>query len=387
MLVDVETAGMSPSDALLESLAKHLETHASQWFESHGSARVRYLRTQVRRNATLYYFEAQADAWSHMIVVKVPFGRRHSGSGVRNAQKTLPDELRILPISTSDVRGSLEYETLRGIDRGFSMDPDERFGAIRVLDYLPEAQALVMVYCPDQNLDNLFVRRSRLHRHLGSPRIDEPIRNAGTWLRRYHELPRLPETADRASLRTDFLASIDRFTTYLLETIGKSAFVERTRDTIHHAADTALPEKLPLATNHGDFVPRNILVGDSGRVTVFDTRAQWRAPVYEDIARFLVALSASELQMIGLGWMYRGSELADYESEFLRGYFDQDEVPLRAVQLFVCQRLLAIWVASAYQSSIAGGLRGVRKTCVLGLRGHHLKRRIHSILGDLKDYG
>mgnify|MGYP003489728146 FL=1 len=91
--------------------------------------------------------------------------------------------------------------------------------------------------------------------------------------------------------------------------------------------------------------------------------------------------------MMGLGWMYSGSELADYESEFLRGYFDQDEVPLRAVRLFECQRLLAIWVASAYQSSIAKGLRRVRKTRVLGLRGRHLQRRINSILGVLKDDG
>jgi hypothetical protein len=378
-------AGRSPSDALLKSLTEHLETHASEWFESSGAARVRYLRTQVRRNATLYYFEAQAEGSSHAIVVKVPFGRRHSGSGARNAQKTLPDELRILPISTSEVRGPLEHATLSTIHRRFSTDPDQRFGAIRVLDYLPEAHALVMVYCPDQNLDDLFVRRSRLYRHLGSPRIDDPIRNAGAWLRRYHEFPPLAETADRAPLRADFIASIDRLTTYLLETIGESAFIERTRDTIHRAAGTALPERLPLATNHGDFVPRNILVGDGGQVTVFDTRAQWRAPVYEDIARFLVALSASELQMMGLGWMYSSSELAGYESQFLRGYFDQDEVPLRAVRLFECQRLLAIWVASAYQSSLAGGLRRVRKKGVLGLRGHHLQRRIHSILGVLKD--
>jgi hypothetical protein len=90
--------------------------------------------------------------------------------------------------------------------------------------------------------------------------------------------------------------------------------------------------------------------------------------------------------MMGLGWMYSGSELAGYESEFLRGYFDRDEVPLRAVRLFECQRLLAIWVASAYQSTVAaGGLRRVRKTCVLGLRRRHLQGRIHSILGVLKD--
>jgi len=380
-------AGMSPSDALLKSITEHLETHASEWFKSTGAAQVRHLRTQVRRNATLYYFEAQAAGSSHTIVVKVPFGRRHSGRGARNAQKTLPDELRILPISTSEIRGSLEHTTLSSIHHRFSTDPDERFGAIRVLDYLPGAQALIMVCCPDQNLDDLFVRRSRLYRHLGAPRLDAPIRNAGAWLRRYHELAPLPETADRAPLRADLLASIDRLATYLLETSGERAFVERTRDTIHRAAGNSLPERLPLATNHGDFVPRNILVGAGGRVTVFDTRAQWRAPVYEDIARFLVALSASELQMMGLGWMYSRSELADYESEFLRGYYDQDPVPVRAIRLFECQRLLAIWVASAYQGSVAGGLRRIRKKHVLGLRGRHLKRRINSILGVLDDNG
>jgi hypothetical protein len=385
--IALKAAGMPQSNALLKSLTQHLDTRASEWFQSAGASRVRHLRTQVRRNATLYYFEAQADGPHHAIVVKVPFGRRHSGSGARNAQKTLPDELRILPISTSEVRGTLEHATLSSIYQRFGTDPDARFGAIRVLDYLPEAQALIMQWCPDQNLDDLFVRRSRLYRHLGSPRLDATIRNAGAWLRCYHELPPLPETADRTPLRTDFLASIDRLATYLLETSGESAFVEHARDTIHRAAGSSLPERLPLVTNHGDFVPRNILAGDGGRVTVFDTRAQWRAPVYEDIARFLVALSASELQMMGRGWMYSSSELADYESEFLRGYFDQDETPLRAIRLFECQRLLAIWVASAYQNSVTRGLRRIRKTRVINFRRRHLQRRIHSILGVLKDDG
>jgi len=192
---------------------------------------------------------------------------------------------------------------------------------------------------------------------------------------------------DRATLRADFVASIDRFATYLAEAVGDRTFFERARDTVVRAAGTSLPERLPLATNHGDFVPRNILVGESDRVTVFDTRAQWRAPIYEDVARFLVALSASELQMLGQGWLYDRAELARYESEFLRGYFDPDAVPLRAVRLFECQRLLAIWVASAYQRAITGGLRKVRKSWVLGLRGRHLRRRIDSILGVLNDEG
>jgi hypothetical protein len=385
VLVDVETAGMAPTDALLASFTGHLEAHASAWFQSPGTAQVRHVRTQVRRNATLYYFDVQVGASSHAIVVKVPFGRRQSGSGARRTRKILPDELRILPISTSDVRGSLEHATLDRIHHRFAEDGDGRFGAIRVLDHLPEAQALVMVCCPDPNLDDLFLRRSRLYLHRRSPRIDAAIRNAGAWLRRYHELPALPETADRAPLRADLLASIDRFATYLRETVGDRAFFERVRDTFHRAAGTSLPERLPLATNHGDFVPRNILVGDGDRVTVFDTRAQWRAPVYEDVARFLVALSASELQMMGQGFMYGRAELAGYESEFLQGYFDRGAVPLRAVRLFECQRLLAMWVASAYQRATSGGLRRARKACVLGLRGRHLHGRIDSILGVLND--
>lgn len=387
MLVDVESAGMEPTDGLLASFAGHLEAHASAWFESPGKAEVRHVRTQVRRNATLYYFDVHVGASRHSVVVKVPFGRRQGGSGARRARKILPDELRILPISTSDVRGSLEHATLERIHRRFAEDGDERFGAIRVLDHLPEAQALVMVCCPDPNLDDLFVRRSRLYLHRRSPRIEGAIRNAGAWLCRYHELPALQETADRAVLRADLLASIDRFATYLREAVGDPAFFERLRDTIRRAADSSLPERLPLATNHGDFVPRNILVGDGDRVTVFDTRAQWRAPIYEDVARFLVALSASELQMMGQGWMYGRAELAGYESEFLRGYFDGDAVPLRAVRIFECQRLLALWVASAYQRATSGGLRKARKACVLGLRGRHLHGRIDSILGVLNDEG
>ena len=59
MLVDVESAGMEPRDALLASFTTHLEAHVSGWFGGSGAVHVRHVRTQVRRNATLYYFDAQ----------------------------------------------------------------------------------------------------------------------------------------------------------------------------------------------------------------------------------------------------------------------------------------------------------------------------------------
>ena len=53
-----------------------------------------------------------------------------------------------------------------------------------------------------------------------------------------------------------------------------------------------LPADLPLGTSHGDYAPRNILVGAHGEVTVLDTLGRWRAPIYSDLGNFLFAIKA-----------------------------------------------------------------------------------------------
>jgi len=358
-----------------EELTRHLERHAAAWFGSTGTARARSLRTQERRNATLFHFAVELPGSSHPVVVKVPRPERREHA----RRRVLPDALRVVPLPSAAQRDDLEHATLERIQQGFA-GRDPRFGAIRVLDYLPERRALVMASCPDSNLADLYARRIGPLRHLGAPSLGPAPRNAGAWLRVYHGLPGLPGSRARSPLRADFLASIDRMLDYLLEGPGDGAFLERLRAVLRSRAHALLAERLPLVPVHGDFVPRNVLVGPGGRVTVLDSRAQWLAPAYEDVARFRVALAASDLQMAGPAWAFDRREIERAGADFLRGYFAEEKPPLGAIRLFECQRLLAIWAAAAFQQRNTAGPRRWAKAALLRLRSRHVRGELRSFL-------
>lgn len=362
-------------EAAAEELGRHLERNAAAWFRGGGAARARRLRTQERRNATLFHFDVELAGSSHPVVVKVPRPERRERAGCR----ILPDALRLVPLPHPAQRDDLEHATLQRIQQNFA-GRDPRFGAIRVLDYVPARQALVMEACPDPNLALLYARRIGPLRRFGAVSLGPAPRHAGAWLRVYHGLPAPPGCRERSPLRSDFLASIDRMLDSLLEGPADSAFLNRLRAACHSRAHAVLPERLPLVPVHGDFVPRNVLVGPGGRVTVLDSRAQWLAPAYEDIARFRVALAASDLQMAGPAWAFDRDGVERTGMDFLRGYFAEEEPPLEAIRLFECQRLLAIWAAAGFQSRTAAGAQRWVKAILWRLRSRYVRGELRSIL-------
>ena len=361
-------------EATAGELLRHLERSAAAWFRCAGPARVRHLRTQRRRNAKLFHFDVQLADASHPVVVKVP----RLGQRERAGRRVLPDALRVVPVPDAAERGELEHATLARIHQNFA-GRDPRFGAIRILDYLPASGALVMEACPDRNLAELYARRVGPLRRFGPASLGPAPGHAGAWLRVYHGLPAPPGSRERSPLRSDFVASLDRMLDYLLEGPADAALLKGLRATLHARTHALLPERLPLVPVHGDFVPRNVLVGPTGRVTVLDTRAQWLAPAYEDIARFRVALAASDLQMAGPRTFDRGA-VERAGADFLRGYFAEEKPPLGAIRLFECQRLLAIWVAAAFQHRSARGRRRLGKALLLRLRSRHLRDELSARL-------
>jgi aminoglycoside phosphotransferase (APT) family kinase protein len=375
------SAARAPQTAA-EELARELERRAAGYFRADGAVRLRRLWKSTRRNATLFGFEARVNGSSRRLVVKLPRGRNQAHGPRTGSRRALPDALRVLPVSSEDQRSDREHTTLAWLHEHFAGLGDPRFGAIRVLDYLPEQRALVMEHCPDRNLADLLSRRFGPLGRLAASVPGPALRNVGAWLRAFHELPAAAGSRERVSQRSEFLASIDRMLDYLREDAADAVRLEAVRAEIRARAREALPEQLPLVTAHGDFVPRNVLVAPGGRVTVFDTRAQWRAPRYEDLARFRVALSASDLQLATPDWLCDRELPARCAAELLAGYFADETPPLCAIRLFECQRLLALRVAATHQRRIATGARRGAKAIALGLRTRYVTRQLDSLLGE-----
>ncbi len=300
---------------------------------------VRLLRTSRRRYATLYEFELSSGETRRRILAKTPFSRR--GGKPRDGQ---PQRPRLVPSTPGGEPALLEHRTLAAIQDGVSRLADPRFGAIRVLDLLADPYTIVMEKSGDVPLYRCLASARRTAHGAPCAKVAEAFRNTGAWLRQYHQWPPLEHTRPRAARRREVIKTIDQLTKYLHDAFPRQALLGQLRTSLAETARGLLPAHLPLGTSHGDFAPRNILVGAGHRVTVYDTRARWQAPIYEDLGYFLFALKASRLQVFTLGRVGMVQRLDDYQAEFIRGYFGDEPPPVACIRLFEGLTLLDKWV-------------------------------------------
>ena len=149
----------------------------------------------------------------------------------------------------------------------------------------------------------------------------------------------------------------------------------------------ALPAELPLGMGHGDFAAHNCFAGAHGRVTVFDTEGEWQAPIYEDLAHFLVAVGSVVPHVQGRRLMFDNTTIQSLQSAFVGGYFGSAPVPVVAVRLFEIQALLDRWSSMKYSLQKAIAWRKQIKQCRTAGRTTFFRRYLEELVRDLPDPG
>jgi hypothetical protein len=367
------------SEQLRAVFAQHIQGNAHRYFarcEEIGCD-VRFVSEKRREASILYLYEASAAEHRYIVLVKMPLKRDVVEDGPGQMQAVQGDRPRLVPAAEASEKYLLEYRALSAIQDYFNRLGDKRFGTVQVLDFLPEWQALVMEYSPDISLRELLHRESRV-RSLGAASVlDVPFRNAGAWLRAYHALPDADLGNPRYATRQEYIDTTVLMVDYLARKLGHTAFFNHLRRAVESKAHEVLPENPPLGLGHGDYAMRNILVGPTSRVTVLDTLARWRVPVYEDIGYFLAELKASKLQALTQGMAFSPSVLERYEREFLTGYYGQEPIPGAAIRLYELQAMLDRWgravEASTQQASTKDRLQ-------LRLAGRYFRRLAERLL-------
>jgi hypothetical protein len=347
-----------------------LRERAGDYFDSCEAAReVRYAGRTSHINCDIYRFRIEVPGNLRGVLVKVPFDRAARRRAERGAHSDAAERPRLVAKPDPATKAWFEFTTLSHIERHFISLSDPRFAAVRVFDYWTPERAIVMEEVNEPLLAELVGTKARF-RPLrdGASRI-KALRHAGAWLREFHTFNPLPHTEDRGRTRDEFLESIRRCSDYVAkENGGKSQICELTTR-FEAAAAAHVPALLPLALSHGDFGPRNVFVGRGGRVRGFDTIGRWRAPIYEDLARFLVESSA--------GISHIGDEL-------LAGYFGGQALSCERllVRLFEIRALLGRWVACLHAASSAFGVRRIAKRCRAAIQIPILRRRIEALLRE-----
>ena len=333
-------------------LTAHIQQHTDRYFPgiNAGQVSVQIIEEQKRPSAILYRFKVTAGEETHFIIVKVP---------ARGVLKDRLNELDfakplLFPKAEAEEMHLLHYTALVAIHEYFSGLNRKELGSIRVLDYLPDSRAIIMDESSDQKLRDLVLKESRLRALFASSSLLLAFRNVGIWLRVYHTMPKREQVQVRHDRREDFIEGVLKLTDFLTERLGDKSFFDTLASKITQQAHGILPEFLPLGLGHGDYAPRNILVSPTGRVTVIDTFAKWRTPIYEDIGYFLTGLKMTSEQVTSYGLIFGRNQLKEYEEAFLKGYFEQKPIPYRAIRLYEMLALLDKW-SSALISSYRRG--------------------------------
>jgi len=274
-------------------LVAHLQRHAAEYYAEFaaGPSRVRLVSHATRPNSQndLYEFSLSCQSAERHVIVKVPFPWKAATRPGAGHVDRLPDLPRLSAPVEPELKTVYELAAMSALMASTARHPDDRFGSVRILDVLVAPHALIMEKRPEENLRRLLVSARIGSGATGDP-VPSAMRNAGTWLRRFHALPDLPHTQSRDGRPSEFVDSLVRHTEYLCERVRPVRFLEGICSELVTLARAHLPDRLPMGLSHGDFSPSNVLVGAQGRVTVFDTLAQWRAPIYEDISQFIGAL-------------------------------------------------------------------------------------------------
>jgi hypothetical protein len=320
----------------------HIREHAVLYFPGFFSAEqinVQLIDRQNRRSAVLYWFKVKAGTQNRSLIVKMSTRNSRKGrANILEIKKPL-----LFPLAEETEMHSLQYTALVTIHEYFISLNKKELGTIRVLDYLPDFQAIVMEESKDPKLQQLLFRESRLRSIFPQNRLTSAFHNAGMWLRIYHKMPKKEQVEVRHEHRDDYIDGIAKLTDFVASRLGDDPFLNQLALILTGKAREILPETLPMGLGHGDYAMRNILVGPNSCVTVLDTFAKWQTPIYEDIGYFLTGMKMTYPQVASQGLMFSPGRLRAYEHAFLKGYFAQKPIPYPTIRLYEMLALLDKW--------------------------------------------
>ncbi|MDH3692647.1 MAG: aminoglycoside phosphotransferase family protein [Gammaproteobacteria bacterium] len=345
-LAERNAAIETQADSLVDLLRERGHRYFSDFEE--GSISVNLMNMRRRRYSALYKFALNSIGKQHNVFVKIPWLE-----GVEIKRENRP---YVAPEVDPRIKFHYFHAALAAIQDHFRNLNDPRFGAIRVLDLIEEHGAFVMEEMSAPMLQDLFATVSRFHVGARPADLDSVFHNAGAWLGEFHMLDKKDNVKAVNTKRTEFIALTHKFIVFLSDATGNRSFFQDVAKRTETYALGILPENLPLGLRFGDYWMTNILVGPNNRVTGFDTVACWRVPIYEDIAYFLAGLYATRQQIASQGLAFDRHRLAHYEKTFLCGYFGEQTIPVREIQLYQVLRLLERWSGRATR---VGKLSGV----------------------------
>lgn len=292
-------------------------------------------------------------------------------SGPASARGNRP---RLVPVTEAPERAGLELRALQAVEARLGPAGTEQFDVLHPLGVVDDGMALAMLTHDGVSLARTLSRISRARRSSVGPEV--LMERAGGWLRLFHDAPSPVDLPARQERTDDVALALRSFGDFVLTEHPSRELAEIVDRAV--AATGSLPDPLPVRPTHGDFAPRNLIVGPDGRLTAIDLLGRWRAPIYEDLATFLVSLhSGRQIALTGGRSLRRPVEVL--EEHFLAGYAGETDLPRGAIATYEVLLVLDKWSSRLTRLEGAGRLRAIERR----LLNVHFLGRARAAIGRL----
>jgi hypothetical protein len=256
---------------------------------------VRHLTRRIRNNVQAYYpaidgrtVKVTGKPWGGQGNARTFKFKIRSNIPLKNQHHVL--FVKLYPIYGNFNPALFEYKTLQFLyERMPSIQ--KNLHVPRPLDFYPELNAYVMESAGSRNFKQYLLRNNSIFRNNGSlSELFSAVEGCATWLKAFHEITKSNKLAT-FSIKS-YIDSLNQ--DYDYHSLRHFKFKQRTVQAI----DTLIKNlgsldnryELPCAKWHWDFTPGHIYL-DNNRITVIDILGGDDVPIYEDIGRFLAAMS------------------------------------------------------------------------------------------------
>lgn len=248
-----------------------------------------------------------------------------------------------------------EYESLRLIETIFSRHAEARlFYAIHALAWYEDLNAIVMEEADIRPLKSFFHAPAMWVEGKARRRLETFLERAGRWLRIYHDHS---GHAREGPLFHQSLYKESREKLRIIEASPEKPDLSFARELLKNLYRTYGEKNLPYNVLHHNFSVNNVFVTGDGKICSFDPHHE-PGPLYYDLAKLIVDLQTSSLQVVSRGRLAPDARLKTFNEAFLDGYFQGSPVDRRALDLFRFLILIEKWERSeSKRSQAAGGSR------------------------------
>ena len=259
--------------------------------------------------------------------------------------------IKFAPIFGSHREGQAEFANLRVMSA--RLGPSEYLHVPRPLDYWEDVNALVTEHRPGPRFSSRILSAPPWFAPRAS--LVRPARQCGEWLRIYHD----------ATSQGNGPAIDERFVATMRRDLGRipsrgplHALRPRIEASLESITTSLAEQRVPVSVRHGDFSPDNVHLDGDG-ICVFDLSHHRTAPVYDDIAFFLVTLDT--MNPYPKYWAFNRRVARALAAPFLEGYFGRDQArlardPSRVLAAYTLKNLLTRCLRQRAVASAAGGL-------------------------------